>query len=208
MITEMSGDIRILNRRLGDRLGYVNGRLPRWMWMYAPEIRYWASRLGKVWVIAQWRPPMMSAWEWNRQFEGAWPYSANGQHHAMMETALPPGVRPNGELTQQWIWHIYRQMSKTPWEVYAEVMASVDVMKERDEQEWNEYTQDFCPAFGNWAPGARGHHVAFGGAKELYEQSTNSKRTFRASEGRAAFRGSVPDCGTGEAGSNTEAADG
>lgn len=202
-----SSYVDTLNVRLGDRLGFINGtRSPKWKWMWAPEIRYWATRLGRVWVIAQWIPPKMSSAEWNRQFQGTWPYSTKGMYHAMTETALPEGVLPTGDLTQEWIWHIVRQGAKTPWEMYAEVMAGVEVMKERDEREWNEYTQDFVPAFDNWAPGSRGYHVTFGGAKELYEQSTDSLGAFRAVDRRSSVCADVHDSGAGEAGGQPDPA--
>ena len=151
-----------LNRWLGDALGYIrSGTEPRFCWKWAPDIPYWASRLGKVWVLCQWQRPGMSEPEWNKQFAGRFPYPANGMHHAQPETALPPGLCPNRELTQNYIWALDRQMSTSLITHVCDVQNEMAEDRDRDYAEWVEKVQDSNPAFSNFAPGARGGHVSF-----------------------------------------------
>jgi hypothetical protein len=157
--------IQQLNRRLGDALGYVlSGTEPRFCWKWAPDIPYWASRLGKVWVLCQWQKPGMSEQEWNKQFQGRFPYPVNGMHHAHPETVLPPGQVPTPELTQNYIRALDQQMSKTLVDQFCDVQNELAADKERDDVEWVERVQDSNPAFSNFNPGNRGGHVSYGGA--------------------------------------------
>lgn len=153
-----------LNRKLGDALGYVrSGTEPRFSWRWAPDIPYWASRLGKVWVLTQWQKPGMSEQEWRKQFGDRFPYPLNGMHHAHCETALPPGQIPTERLTQNYIWALDQQMSQSFEQQLSAVNAEMAEDKERDYVEWVDKVQDSNPAFSNPAPGSRGGHVSYGG---------------------------------------------
>jgi hypothetical protein len=156
--------IQQLNRRLGETLGYVrSGTEPRFCWKWAPDIPYWSSRLGKVWVLCQWQKPGMSEADWNKQFGGRFPYPANGMHHAHPETALPAGEIPSAELTQNYIWALDRQMSESYARQLSAVNQEVEDDQERDYVEWVEKVQGSNPAFSNFDPGKRGGHVSYGG---------------------------------------------
>jgi hypothetical protein len=153
-----------LNRRLGDSLGYIrSGTEPRFSWRWAPDLPYWASRLGKVWVLCQWQKPGMTEQQWQRQFGGRFPYPVNGMHHAQPETALAPGRLPTAELTQNYIWALDRQMSTSLTQQLCDVHNEVADDQERDYVEWVDKVQDSAPAFGNFDPGNRGGHVSYGG---------------------------------------------
>jgi len=186
-----------LNKRLADRLCNRGGILPRWQWMYAPDMPYWSRMLGKVWVIAQWFPNGMTEAEWRAQFGDAYPYATHGSYQAMPATQLPAGMLPTEAITQEWIWHIYRQQSKTPWTIYAEVMAGVQVNLERNQTEWWDFVHETEPAFSNYAAGKRGYHVSYGGMEEQ-DNGSNSIGAFRTSEGRSAVRAAVRDTGPGQ----------
>jgi|SRR5581483_4652674 len=153
-----------LNRRLGDALGYVcAGTKPRFSWQWAPDLPYWRTRLGGVWVLCQWIRPLMSPEQWAREFDGRYPYPAEGMFHPHTETALSPGNVPDERLTQNYIRVIDLQMSTTFAEQLIAVEDDLARDKERNELEWVEYVQDQNPAFSNPSPGSRGGHVSFGG---------------------------------------------
>ena len=153
------------NRKLGDALGYVRaGTEPRFCWKWAPTIPYWASRLGKVWVLCQWQRPRMTEKEWLMHFGGRYPYPVNGMHHAHPETALAPGREPTGELTQNYIWALDRQMSTSIVQQVCDVHNDIAADQDRDYAEWVDLVQDSNPAFSNFAPGNRGGHVSYGGS--------------------------------------------
>lgn len=163
-----SSEVRSLNRRLGDALGYVRGGTqPRFQWMWAPDIPYWSTRLGRVWVLCQWRRPGMSPADWDAQFgDRRIPYPAQGMHHAHPETALPPGEVPTIERTQFYIRMLDEQMSATFTDQLCAIQNEIAEDKQRDDTEWVEYVQNTNPAFSNFAPGARGGHVSYGGLKQ------------------------------------------
>jgi hypothetical protein len=153
-----------LNRRLGDALGYVrSGTEPRFAWRWAPDLPYWRSRLGKVWVLCQWQRPGMTEPEWKHHFGDRYPYPATGMYHAHPETALAPGELPSERLTQNYIWALDRQMSTSLENQLVAVKNEVADQKERDYVEWVDFVQDSNPAFSNFEPGRRGGHVSFGG---------------------------------------------
>jgi hypothetical protein len=156
--------VQQLNRRLGDALGYVRGGTePRFCWAWAPDLLYWRSRLGKVWVLCQWQKPGMTPQQWRAVFGDRYPYPVNGMHHAQPETALPPGAIPTPELTQNYIWAIDRQMSTSFVQQFCDVNNEVADDKDRDYVDWVEKVQDSNPAFSNFEPGKRGGHVSYGG---------------------------------------------
>jgi hypothetical protein len=156
--------VKQLNRALGV-LGYVRGGLlPRFCWMWAPDIPYWSTRLDKVYVLCQWQRPEMSEWEWNRHFAGRHPYPANGMYHPFSETAIPASSLTE-ELNQNYIRVLDLQMSRSFAAHLSEVNAEVEKDREDDQTRWTEYVQDMNPAFGNFAPGTRGGFLSFGGTK-------------------------------------------
>ena len=164
----MANQIEILNSRLGERLGY-RGTHPRFAWKYAPELFYfwrqnyltgfvrqcWAQRLGKVWVLCQWRRPEMSQQQWWDSFHGEFPYPAQGMYYAHPETALAPGELPESEITQAHIHALTAQMSKNYATHLREVNADTARCEQADEDEWMEYATDFAPAFNNWNSGKK-----------------------------------------------------
>ena len=152
-----------LNRRLGDALGYVrSGTQPRFRWQWAPDVPYWSTRLGPVWVLCQWRKPGMSRKDWDAQFGNRRiPYPANGMHHAHPETALPKGLAPNDALTQFYIRTLDQQMSTTLADHLCNVHNEVAERKAQDYVDWVDLVQDSNPAFSNFEPGARGGPVSF-----------------------------------------------
>lgn len=153
-----------LNRRLGESLGYVrSGTEARFSWRWAPDLPYWASRLGKVWVLCQWQKPGITEQQWHEHFRGRFPYPSNGMHHPHTETALPPGVLPTLELTQKYIWALDQQMSTSYTQHWCDVHNEVADDQERNYVEWVDKVQDSNPAFSNFDPGNRGGHVSYGG---------------------------------------------
>jgi hypothetical protein len=160
----MDSIIKALNQKLGDALGRVcSGTQPRFCWQWAPDLPYWRTRLGAVWVLCQWHRPFFTEQEWQHQFRGRFPYPANGMYHAHPETALPPGRVPTFELTQNYIWALDRQLSTSFISQLCASENAVQVEREQDYVEWVEQVQDSNPAFSNFEPGKRGGHVSYGG---------------------------------------------
>ena len=160
--------IATLNARLGERLGY-RGNNPRFAWCYAPDLFYfwrpsyltgfvrqcWAERLGRVWVLCQWRRPEMSRQEWWNSFNGEFPYPENGMYYAHPETALPAGMEPTSGITAEYTYSLERQIAKGYAQHLRECQASADQQMQADEDQWMDYAADFQPAFDNWNSGTK-----------------------------------------------------
>lgn len=173
----MSKQVELLNRRLGTGLGYANGITPRFAWIWAPESFYfyrqhvgeswtrhcWGERLGKVWMLGQWRPPAVPENAWWSMFHGEFPYPRKGMYYAHAETALPPGREPTAEMTDWYIRTLDAQISMS----YAQHMDQINDGIAKDEQradtEWTEMVQDGNPAFSKdrLTPALHGANVEF-----------------------------------------------
>jgi hypothetical protein len=159
-----------LNHQLGLALGFA-GAEPRWKWVFAPDAFYleppvvkdrgfradcaqdpvrrnWASKVGRVWLLAQWKPP--------DQYGPA-------RYHCHAETALAKGEVPTPEITRELIRVLDFQMSEGFANHLRAINDSIAEEKERDQVSWVEYVQNFNPAFSNFAFGKRGGHVSYGG---------------------------------------------
>ncbi len=179
-----------LNRRLGEGLGLVKGgSMPRFRWVFSPDSVYymksetsydferkcWADRIGKVWMLAQWRMPtwfnpktneakVITEQEWWNRFHGMMPYPNNGEYHPHPETALPPGSLPTLDITQNYIWALDQQQSRGFFGHLDDVNVDLALEKARFRREvWVPMVQNDAPAFNNWDSGRRGGHVSFGG---------------------------------------------
>lgn len=159
-----SNTVKALNQKLGDALGYVcSGTQPRFAWKWAPDLPYWRSRLGKVFVLCQWMSPHFTEQQWVAQFQGRFPFPSNGMYHPHAETALSPGSIPTFHLTQNYIWALDRQMSTSLVSQVCDSENAVKDEKDRDYREWVDFVQDTNPAFSNFDWGNRGGHVSYGG---------------------------------------------
>lgn len=167
-----------LNRRLGEALGYRNSQ-PRFAWKWSADLHYfyrlptavtfermcWAERVGRVWMIAQWRKPdgidvqtgqvlPITREQWWRMFGGAFPYPEKGQYYGHPETAFRQGLVPTMEDTLMAIASIKAQLRS--YESHLEQCTDEAAAREqRDENEWMEYVADMNPAFDNWNSGAK-----------------------------------------------------
>jgi hypothetical protein len=115
-----------LNRTFAERLGRPNGIDARFAWKQSTDIPYfhklkdgsidrktWASRIGKCWLLCQWRPCDVSRETWAQLFGASLPYPTNGQYYPQAETALPRGMEPNDWLTEGYCRTISQQMEMT-----------------------------------------------------------------------------------------------
>jgi hypothetical protein len=170
----MSEHVKQLNRKLSDALGQRYGHA--WFcWKEASELKYpirfkgevvqrsWASRLGKVWVLCQWRKPEMRPDQWQHAFKGLYPYPSNGMYYPHAETAEPPGALPTERTTYILIESIRRQIAKDRIQHRSETRSYVDKREQDDYTEWVECVQDTNTAFSNPNPGSRSGNVSFGG---------------------------------------------
>lgn len=162
-----------LNRELGLALGFC-GDHPRFAWMYAPELHYfirsgeryerfcWADRIGKVWLLAQWRVPPMSESDWILSFGKQFPYPAKGHYYAHTETAFRPGLTPDENDTAQVIRRLTEQMAEKFDAHYRRSKADADAGQEQARKDFYDEVDGFWPAFGNFEWGKK-RHVSFGG---------------------------------------------
>lgn len=186
----MTSEIELLNKRLESELGTNYGK-PRFQWRYSPEVFYymrgetalsfsrycWADQIGKVWMLCQSAPIQWIDFDgqvhpitreaWWHSFKGEFPYPDRGMDVAHTETALAPGILPDGEETAVWIASIKVQMEKTEAMHAAATMERMAKAREDNEKEFMEMADDSFPAFwkngiGHEA-GKRGAHVSFGG---------------------------------------------
>ena len=114
------------------------------------EMRSMTSKVGRVWMLAQWRPP--------DQYGAA-------RYHGHSETALAYRQFPTLEFTQQIAWVLDQQITTSYEEHLMTINQGLESQKESQYSEWVDYVQNFNPAFGNFAPGARGGHVSFPGVQ-------------------------------------------
>lgn len=161
--------IEELNRWLGQKLGFAEATHPRFKWVWAPDLYYmrdmaqikgsalgaqgpqkmsWASKVGRVWMLAQWRPPDRYG---------------PARYHGHAETALIANMAPTLELTQEIAWVLDKQITASYEEHLRQANQEIADQKESEYSEWVDYVQNFNPAFGNFAPGARGGHVSLPG---------------------------------------------
>lgn len=181
--------IEQLNRRLGECLGYI-GAEPRFKWAWAPDMEYlyrkptaitftrhnWAERLGRVWVLTGFTAPVayvgemqvaVTREEWWARTGGQMPFPERGSRQPLADTALPPGVVPNGEITNRYIVAISDQMTKTVKQLNEEANADAEKVVDDEAKVFYDVAKDSFPAFWkNWQghePGTRGAHVSIGG---------------------------------------------
>lgn len=184
-------EIDLLNRRLGEALGFVlGGSQPRFKWVQAHECHYYTREhagetfrtrcfadrpgTGKVWLLAQWRLPevfdvrsnsthVLTEAEWWQTFHGTMPYPARGHYIPHLETKLLPGRVPTAELTANYIFVLRQQMEAN----YQTQVLDGHTEMALDAKQWDtrfdEMTANAEPAFDHWNPGTRGEHVSFGG---------------------------------------------
>jgi hypothetical protein len=167
-----------LNARLGERLGFC-GRNPRFIWQNAKDVFYyyrdgpiaemkqfcWASRLGPVWMLCQWRRPTwldrdgklhtITRGDWWGMFHGSFPYPERGQYYAQPETTLAPGRLPDDYLTDAYIHYIDQQMTLNYAAHKRQIDAEIAADEERRDSEWVACVQDTNPAFSNFEPGTK-----------------------------------------------------
>lgn len=178
--------VDLLNRRLGEGLGFaLSGTLPRFSWKFSTEVFWyfregvhenfqrqcWADRIGRVWLLCEWRLPTgfdastgqqypLNESHWWQMFKGAIPYPKGGSYNPYPETQLKPGELPTAERTQNYIWAIDKQMSGDYQEHLMECRDDLqqdhDTFRDNQIDEW----MDAAPAFGNYDPGKRGGYLS------------------------------------------------
>ncbi len=146
-----------LNRIFAERLGRPNGINARFAWMFAPDVPYiqktntgferktWGARLGKRWMLCQWRPPDLTREQWATSFGVSFPYPEKGQYIAHSETALPFGKEPDLDLTAEYCRTLRQQMETS----YAEHLEASEALSRsyRDRAQ-----QKMMEAAGDWEP--------------------------------------------------------
>jgi hypothetical protein len=149
--------------RMLSVLGYVcGGTKQRFLWMWSEDIPYWAGRMRPRWVLCQWQRPKVLEQMWVADFPGI-PYPANGMYHAKTETAIRPGEKPSVSLTENFVFALDHQMSKSPDREDRDVLDAVVKIRDEEYREWVEFVQDTAPAFENYDWGSRAGSVSFGG---------------------------------------------
>lgn len=165
----MTDPVSILNARLGERLGYRSGNNPRFAWKWAPDLHYywrdnvttsfvrqcWADQLGPVWVLCQWRRPEMSKEQWWTSFKGEFPYPDRGMYYAHPETALDLGMKPTADITASHTRALEIQVEKKYADHLREVNERAETRKQKDDDDWDDYIQDWAPAFDVWNSGKK-----------------------------------------------------
>lgn len=172
-----SKNVEILNRRFGETLGFPDGVHPRFAWMWSADVnRHFrpdpvsdftrhclAERIGKRWLLCQWRPTELTADQWWNTYRGRVPYPGKGEYKPHLETALPLGMEPTPELTYGYARTLREQMDR----VYTESEFHDEAVRDqqRAETEFYESVADWeAPSFRHgWEPGTRGGPVSFGG---------------------------------------------
>lgn len=150
--------IEMLNRRLGEALGFVcGGFLPRFAWKYAPDMPMifydkddrtvrklsWASapdvnggRIGRQWLLANWR--RMGHSDHHGYGEGPRiPLVAEAGYSPYFETACGPEVIPSEELNAMYIVDLRRRLAASAEcreNAYDEYLAKELVRKELNEE--------------------------------------------------------------------------
>lgn len=154
--------VELLNQRFGEYLGFPDGVHPKFCWVWAPDMTYlfrpdrtksfmlrsWGSRLGRKWVLAQWRPTELTRDQWESTFRGSRPYPGKWRYIVHAETALPEGMAPNDELTQGYARTLSNQMAVADFTAQCEEEARQYLQASEDAI--LEDARDFEPAFGNW----------------------------------------------------------
>ena len=172
-----------LNRIFAERLGRPNGINARFAWMYAPDVPYnqktptgferktWGARLGKRWMLCQWRPPDLTREQWATSFGVSFPYPDKGQYIAHAETALPFGKEPDVELTVEYCHTLRQQMETTYADHLAQSEAASKYYQDMYDKQRDDFTADCEPL--SWKVGSpetpcdRGGCISWGGVKDV-----------------------------------------
>lgn len=162
--------VALLNRRLGEGLGFISGRNePRFAWKYAPDQPWfvydrdnrtlvkkcWADfpapdgqPLGPVWVLAGWqRSRAVDHFGFSNGLRV--PLIREWDYLPYFETALVRGATPSEALTQNYIREIDQQLQRSvehdpDWfnNYMAEEKYSADRNRERDRNAWLESARE------------------------------------------------------------------
>lgn len=168
-----------LNRRMGEHLGFPNGNDPAYKWMEARDLQYyfrneahedwqrrsWADRLGNVWLLCRWTPPIvymmgvpceLTRLQWSEMFGWSRPFPEKGEYKPLAETALKPGVIPDGRMTDFYICSIQRQLEQVERAHKAELAGRKDETTESCEREaqanMDGWEKQFMDSVADWEP--------------------------------------------------------
>lgn len=176
--------IDILNRRLGEALGFVGGgSRPRFCWKFAPDElmffygpagelirRRWAEApapsgqpVGAAWLLAGWREmPEVDHHGFGQGLRFAAVRAAG--YSPFFETICPQWELPSEKLNANYIWALRKQLDTSFEEYMMEERYMSDSEERRNKAAWLEKAQhgydDWTGAFGNCEPGARGGYLS------------------------------------------------
>lgn len=185
--------VDILNRRLGEALGY-RGAQPRFSWRYAPDElwftfdrddrtllkRTWAHRpgpaggvIGRAWVLAEWRRSQV--FDHFGFGDGMRvPFIREFGYEPYMETVLPEGAAPTDELTANYISAIRWQLDQSAeqkedsfgnWMAEEAWTSQKNGERDRDVNRERAAAEydKYTGAYGNLQPGQIDGWMSFGG---------------------------------------------
>jgi hypothetical protein len=163
--------VQLLNRRLGESLGYVQGgSVPRFQWISGPNIPYFPHHDAKYY-LCQFKPTEWSESEWHVNFRGRYPY-VRGFYHVHGETAVPYGSLTE-QLNANYIWALDRQISLELADHLYQIKQEIERDQKRDKEDWLDYCMGDAENSGlnsvgsvgalTRVPGTRGDSISFGG---------------------------------------------
>jgi hypothetical protein len=156
--------VNALNRWIGEETGLLWNGKPRFCWQWAPDMVYWQTRLGKVWVMSYWGYPKWNELQWKEQFGDRVPYPEKGMYHALPETQLAIGRLPDFDLTQNYIWAMKVQMSTSQIQQEVDVKNEMEDWHRNETNQFRQMAQNDAPAFDNFnLHDGNKPHVVFGG---------------------------------------------
>ena len=132
-----------------------------------------SNRLKNQWVATKWFPPEELP-QWERNFPQA-PYPKDG-YRIHTNACLPPFQEPTLLDTEDLIKCLREQRSMT----FADRL--IDMERDRDQREKSKHgavldeIDDLIPAYGNYAPGKRGHFISFPSTQKEITIGSKSKR--------------------------------
>lgn len=153
----MNTAVESLNRTFAERLGRPNGIDGRFKWLWAPDIpsyrvvggrleRFsWAERIGRVWVLGEWRPPEVSREAWALQLGDQYPYPERGRYVPHSEVQFPQGMAPNDENTEFYCRTLAAQIETSLQEQLDRSQIQADYHRKKADTEFLEMVGEMEP---------------------------------------------------------------
>lgn len=184
-------EIRELNKRLGEALGWNPHGEPLYKWVHSESFFHWmrdisgykevqspsglsvmepiyverkmCPNMHDMWLVAHWHDSG-SEHAWIQAYGSDALYPRHG-YYSQSNACQVPGQLPTATQTEDFIWMVRKHRMKTKADIYREGEDAVEARERANDSRRKDIIQDAMTAYMN-IPGKRGGHVSFPGVRE------------------------------------------